>query len=214
MKFASVATEVRTGHEIWLTHGRIVDASARLLRPAGIFAPVLVGDRWLVDGALVIRCRCRRHGVRRGNRHRSESLERRVQPILRRSIPTVHRRSPSGGGAGSLDRVCLRRRNAASAGCFLPSAVKRSFVGGGGRPRHLHRHVRCFHHARPHQPASAWRGDRPSVDLARVGKSAGSIPPSDDLIRHGARAAEGHRVDPGSDPHSRAGRVTGLVRRS
>jgi len=26
IKFASVATEVRTGHEIWLTHGRIVDA--------------------------------------------------------------------------------------------------------------------------------------------------------------------------------------------
>jgi len=26
LKFATVATEVRTGHEIWLTHGRIVDA--------------------------------------------------------------------------------------------------------------------------------------------------------------------------------------------
>ena len=26
LKFASVATEVRTGHEIWLTHGRLVDA--------------------------------------------------------------------------------------------------------------------------------------------------------------------------------------------
>ena len=26
LKFASVATEVRTGHEIWLTHGRLVNA--------------------------------------------------------------------------------------------------------------------------------------------------------------------------------------------
>src|SRR5260221_9441556 len=26
LKFATVATEVRTGHEIWLTHGRVVDA--------------------------------------------------------------------------------------------------------------------------------------------------------------------------------------------
>ena len=26
LKFATVATEVRTGHEIWLTHGRMVDA--------------------------------------------------------------------------------------------------------------------------------------------------------------------------------------------
>ncbi len=53
MKFASVATEVRTGHEIWLTHGRLVDAMRASYALPGIFAPVLVGDRWLVDGALV-----------------------------------------------------------------------------------------------------------------------------------------------------------------
>jgi NTE family protein len=53
VKFASVATEVRTGHEIWLTHGRVVDAMRASYALPGIFAPVLVGDRWLVDGALV-----------------------------------------------------------------------------------------------------------------------------------------------------------------
>src|SRR5277367_1882370 len=53
LKFASVATEVRTGHETWLTHGRIVDAMRASYALPGIFAPVLVGDRWLVDGALV-----------------------------------------------------------------------------------------------------------------------------------------------------------------
>lgn len=53
MKFASVATEVRTGHEIWLTHGRVVDAMRASFALPGIFAPFLVGDRWLVDGALV-----------------------------------------------------------------------------------------------------------------------------------------------------------------
>ncbi|WP_420135744.1 patatin-like phospholipase family protein [Rhodopseudomonas sp.] len=52
-KFASVATEVRTGHEIWLTHGRIVDAVRASYALPGIFSPVLIGDRWLVDGALV-----------------------------------------------------------------------------------------------------------------------------------------------------------------
>ena len=52
-KFASVATEVRTGHEIWLTHGRVVDAMRASYALPGIFAPVLIGDRWLVDGALV-----------------------------------------------------------------------------------------------------------------------------------------------------------------
>src|SRR5580692_3275986 len=53
IKFASVATEVRTGHEIWLTHGRVVDAMRASYALPGIFSPVLVGDRWLVDGALV-----------------------------------------------------------------------------------------------------------------------------------------------------------------
>src|ERR1700744_6794083 len=53
MQFASVATEVRTGHEIWLTHGRIVDAMRASYALPGIFSPVLAGDRWLVDGALV-----------------------------------------------------------------------------------------------------------------------------------------------------------------
>src|ERR1700733_7264441 len=53
LKFATVATEVRTGHEIWLTHGRVVDAMRASYALPGIFSPVLVGDRWLVDGALV-----------------------------------------------------------------------------------------------------------------------------------------------------------------
>ena len=53
MKFATVATEVRTGHEIWLTHGRMVEAMRASYALPGIFSPVLVGDRWLVDGALV-----------------------------------------------------------------------------------------------------------------------------------------------------------------
>ncbi|MEH2486513.1 patatin-like phospholipase family protein [Bradyrhizobium sp. AZCC 2230] len=53
IKFASVATEVRTGHEIWLTRGRMVDAMRASYALPGIFSPVMIGDRWLVDGALV-----------------------------------------------------------------------------------------------------------------------------------------------------------------
>src|SRR4030088_3407681 len=53
LKFATVATEVRTGHEIWLTHGRMVDAMRASYALPGIFSPVLLGDRGLVDGALV-----------------------------------------------------------------------------------------------------------------------------------------------------------------
>ncbi len=53
IKFAAVATEIKTGHEIWLTHGRLVDAIRASYALPGIFTPVLIGDRWLVDGALV-----------------------------------------------------------------------------------------------------------------------------------------------------------------
>jgi NTE family protein len=53
LKFATVATEIRTGHETWLTHGRVVEAMRASYALPGIFTPVLVGDRWLVDGTLV-----------------------------------------------------------------------------------------------------------------------------------------------------------------
>lgn len=53
VKFAAIATEVRTGHEVWLTRGRMVDAVRASYALPGIFAPVEVGGRWLVDGALV-----------------------------------------------------------------------------------------------------------------------------------------------------------------
>jgi len=53
LKFATVATEIRTGHEIWLTHGRMVDAIRASYALPGIFSPVLIGDRWLVDGTLI-----------------------------------------------------------------------------------------------------------------------------------------------------------------
>lgn len=53
VRFAALATEVHTGHEIWLTHGPLVDALRAAYALPGIFTPVLIGHRWLVDGALV-----------------------------------------------------------------------------------------------------------------------------------------------------------------
>jgi NTE family protein len=52
-RFAAIATEIKTGHEIWLTHGRLVDALRASYALPGIFPPVYIGDRWLVDGTLV-----------------------------------------------------------------------------------------------------------------------------------------------------------------
>jgi NTE family protein len=51
--FAAIATEVGTGHEIWLTRGPLIEAMRAAYALPGVFAPVLIGQRWLVDGALV-----------------------------------------------------------------------------------------------------------------------------------------------------------------
>lgn len=52
-RFAAIATEFNTGHEIWLTRGRLAEALRASYALPGIFPPVLIGGRWLVDGALV-----------------------------------------------------------------------------------------------------------------------------------------------------------------
>jgi len=53
IRYAAIATEIETGHEIWITRGRLADAMRASYALPGIFPPVRVGDRWLVDGALV-----------------------------------------------------------------------------------------------------------------------------------------------------------------
>jgi len=51
--YAAVATELGTGHEIWLTRGSLVDALRASYALPGVFDPVKLGGRWLMDGALV-----------------------------------------------------------------------------------------------------------------------------------------------------------------
>ena len=51
--FAAIATEVGTGHEVWLQRGSLSLAIRASYALPGIFEPVRVADRWLFDGALV-----------------------------------------------------------------------------------------------------------------------------------------------------------------
>jgi NTE family protein len=52
-RFTAVATEIGTGHEHWLSRGRLVDAVRASYALPGIFKPVKINGRWLFDGALV-----------------------------------------------------------------------------------------------------------------------------------------------------------------
>jgi NTE family protein len=54
--FATVATELTTGNEHWLRQGRLVDVLRASYALPGVFAPIRLEERWLVDGALVNPC--------------------------------------------------------------------------------------------------------------------------------------------------------------
>jgi NTE family protein len=53
IKFCTIATELVSGHEVWLTRGPLVQAMRASYALPGVFDPVMVGGRWLMDGALV-----------------------------------------------------------------------------------------------------------------------------------------------------------------
>jgi len=51
--FVAVATDLWTGHEIWLREGRLVDAMRASLSLPGFFKPLRLNGHWLIDGAMV-----------------------------------------------------------------------------------------------------------------------------------------------------------------
>ena len=52
-RFVAVATELGTGNEVWLNKGSLVNALKASFALPGIFRPVKINGRWLIDGALV-----------------------------------------------------------------------------------------------------------------------------------------------------------------
>lgn len=52
-RFVAIATDFDTGREIWLKKGSLADAVRASLALPGLFSPVRVGNRWLMDGGLV-----------------------------------------------------------------------------------------------------------------------------------------------------------------
>jgi NTE family protein len=193
MKFASVATEVRTGHEIWLTHGRIVDAMRASYALPGIFAPVLVGDRWLVDGALVNPVPV--------SAARAFGAEIVIAANLSSDVfnhsTTIYTHGHSAEVQVAVAPEALiepaappKRRFGR---LFSPErTVKREFFGGGGRPGISTVMVDAFNIMQDRITRARLAGDPPDLLISpRVGQIGWfDFHRADDLIRHGARAAE------------------------
>jgi len=51
--FVAVATDLVTGHEVWLRDGDLIQAMRASFSLPGVFEPMRVAGRWLIDGALV-----------------------------------------------------------------------------------------------------------------------------------------------------------------
>lgn len=51
--FVAVASEVNTGHEVWITSGSLITAIRASYALPGIFEPIRCNNRTLIDGALV-----------------------------------------------------------------------------------------------------------------------------------------------------------------
>lgn len=190
VKFATVATEVRTGHEIWLTHGRMVDAMRASYALPGIFSPVLIGDRWLVDGALVNPVPV--------SAARAMGAEIVIAANLSSDVfthsTTIYSHGPSADGSMSVEPEVEPAPPKRGLGKFFSAerTMKREFFGSGGRPGISTVMVDAFNIMQDRITRARLAGDPPDLLISpRVGQIGWfDFHRADDLIAHGARAAE------------------------
>ena len=187
VKFASVATEVRTGHEIWLTHGRVVDAMRASYALPGIFQPMLIGDRWLVDGALVNPVPV--------SAARALGAEIVIAANLSSDIFT---HSTTIYSHGAMPAPVTPEAEETTAKRRFPrlfsaeKTMKREFFGSAGRPGISSVMVDAFNIMQDRITRARLAGDPPDLLISpRVGQFGWfDFHRSEDLIAHGARAAE------------------------
>ena len=190
VKFATVATEVRTGHEIWLTHGRMVDAMRASYALPGIFSPVLIGDRWLVDGALVNPVPV--------SAARALGAEIVIAANLSSDVfthsTTIYSHGPSADSFVSVVPEPEPEPPKRGIGKFFSAerTMKREFFGGGGRPGISTVMVDAFNIMQDRITRARLAGDPPDLLISpRVGQIGWfDFHRADDLIGHGVRAAE------------------------
>jgi len=186
IKFATVATEVRTGHEIWLTHGRVVDAMRASYALPGIFSPVLIGDRWLVDGALVNPVPV---SVARALGAEIVIAANLSSDIFTQSTTIYAHGAPAGLATPIVDAPPKRRFGR----FFSPErTVKREFFGSGGRPGISSVMVDAFNIMQDRITRARLAGDPPDMLInPRVGQIGWfDFHRASDLIEAGVRAAE------------------------
>jgi NTE family protein len=190
VKFATVATEVRTGHEIWLTHGSMVNAMRASYALPGLFAPVLIGDRWLVDGALVNPVPV--------SAARALGAEIVIAANLSSDVfthsTTIFSHGATADPSASVAVETVPEPPKRGLGKFFSTerAMKREFFGGDGRPGISSVMVDAFNIMQDRITRARLAGDPPDLlitpRVAQIGFF--DFHRADEFIAHGARAAE------------------------
>jgi NTE family protein len=159
MRFAAIATEIGTGHEIWLTRGRLADALRASYALPGVFSPVRVGGRWLMDGALVNPVpvsACRALGAR-------------VVIAVNLNADLIGRGSTiASHGSDEADETMLelvQQHNGLRAMFGAERAMKRQFLGAGGRPGFSTVMMEAFNIMQDRITRARLAGDPPDVSI-------------------------------------------------
>ena len=188
LKFAAVSTEVNTGHEIWITDGKLVEAVRASYALPGIFEPVLIGDRWLVDGALVNPVPV--SAARALGAEVVIACNVSTDVFGHGTIISAHGKAPAEPEMPAEPEIVEKR----GFGKFFSAekTVKREFFGSAGRPGISTVMVEAFNIMQDRITRSRLAGDPPDVLISpRVGKIGWfDFHRAEETIAHGARAAE------------------------
>jgi NTE family protein len=167
----------------------MVDAVRASYALPGIFAPVLVGDRWLVDGALVNPVPV--------SAARALGAEIVIAANLSSDVfahsTTIFSHGPGADAPEPAIEVAVVPPKRGLGKFFSPErTVKREFFGGGGRPGISTVMVDAFNIMQDRITRARLAGDPPDLLISpRVGQIGWfDFHRAGDLIAHGARAAE------------------------
>ncbi len=186
-RFTAITTELVTGHEIWLTRGRLVHALRASYALPGIFMPVHVGGRWLVDGALVNPVPV----------SAARALGARLVIAVNLNADMFGRGvtiSSHGSDEGDDRKMAeSRQRSNGLRGMLTPEwLLKRHFFGGAGRPGISSIMIDAFNVMQDRVTRSRLAGDPPDVlinpRLGRIGLF--DFHRAQDSIAIGMQAAE------------------------
>jgi NTE family protein len=186
-RFAAIATEIKTGHEIWLTRGRVVDALRASYALPGIFPPVCIGDRWLVDGTLVNPVPV---SAARALGARVVIAVNLNADLFGRSTTIVNFGSDAAEEAAGED---VPKAQHGIGALFTPErALKRQFLGAAGRPGISTVMVDAFNVMQDRISRSRLAGDPPDVSInPRLGRIGWfDFHRADEAIKLGSEAAE------------------------